>query len=194
MRALVRTVLRLGPPPGAREVDAYPEHDVLAEPATRGDVLLARGAPILDDVRLGAGAAVGPWCNLYGCEVGDATRIGPFVEVQRGARIGARCKVGSHSFVAAGTVIEDEVFVGHSVQFCNDRYPRSVNERGEPKGPPDWTLEPPLVRRGASIGSGAVVLPGVTVGEGAVVGAGAVVTRDVPAGETVAGNPARMLS
>ena len=126
--------------------------------------------------------------------IGDGSRIGPFVEIQRGATVGARCKISSHSFVCTGVVLEDEVFVGHGVVFTNDRYPRATTDDGALKGDADWTLEPTLVQRRASIGSGTVVLAGVTIGEGATVGAGAVVTRDVPAGAVVAGNPARALA
>jgi UDP-2-acetamido-3-amino-2,3-dideoxy-glucuronate N-acetyltransferase len=130
--------------------------------------------------------------NLYGCTVGDDTRLGSFVEVQKNATIGARCKVQSHTFVCEGVTIEDEVFVGHGVMFINDRDPRATAD-GRPQTEMHWVLEPTRVCRGASIGSGAVILGGVTVGAGALVGAGAVVTRDVPPGAVVAGNPARYL-
>ena len=146
---------------------------------------------VADDVRLGADVRLGPFVNLYGCEVGDHTRIGAFVEVQRGARIGARCKISSHSFICAGVVIEDEVFVGHGVIFINDRYPRATTADGRPQSDRDWRLEPTLVGRRAAIGSGAIVMCGVTIGAGAMVGAGALVTRDVPPGMLVAGHPAR---
>ena len=129
--------------------------------------------------------------NVYSDAIGEQTRVGAFAEVQAGAVIGRRCKISSHAFVCAGVTIEDEVFVGHGVMFCNDRNPRATRGDHELCGPGDWTLERTLVRRGASIGSGAVILPGVTIGERAVVGAGAVVTRDVGDGETVVGNPAR---
>lgn len=138
-----------------------------------------------------AGVKCVPPANLYGCIIGAGTRLGPYVEVGRGARIGERCKIGSHTFVCDGVTIEDEVFVGHGVMFTNDRHPRAVNSDGKPSGRSDWTLERTLVRRGASIGSGAVILPGVTIGEEAVVGAGAVVTHDVPNCAVVVGNPAR---
>jgi acetyltransferase-like isoleucine patch superfamily enzyme len=131
--------------------------------------------------------------NLYGCQIGDDTRIGPFVEVQRGASVGARCKISSHTFICEGVTIEDEVFVGHGVMFTNDLDPRATTADGRPQGPADWRVVPTRVCRGASIGSGAVLLAGVTVGPGALVGAGAVVTRDVPAGTIVAGCPARAL-
>lgn len=134
------------------------------------------------DVTLGVGARISPFCNLYECVIGADTFVGPFVEITSRVVIGARCKIQSHTFICAGVKIEDDVFVGHGVMFTNDRYPKVAG---------DWKLEPTLVRRGASIGSGAVVLPGVTIGAGAMVGAGAVVVRDVPDGATVVGNPAR---
>ncbi|HYL78871.1 MAG TPA: acyltransferase [Bryobacteraceae bacterium] len=144
--------------------------------------------PVADDVRLGKNTAIlyPDLVNLYGCELGDDTRVGPFVEIQKGARIGSRCKISSHTFICEGVTIEDEVFIGHGVMFINDRYPRAVS--------PDWRLEPTHVGHGASIGSGAVILCGVTIGPGATIGAGAVVTRDVEAGATVAGVPARLLN
>jgi UDP-2-acetamido-3-amino-2,3-dideoxy-glucuronate N-acetyltransferase len=130
--------------------------------------------------------------NLYGCEVGDDSRIGSFVEIQKNASVGARCKIQSHTFICEGVTIEDEVFVGHGVMFINDRDPRATSD-GTPQTGEDWSVEPTLVCRGASLGSGSVILGGVTVGAGALVGAGAVVTRDVPPGAVVAGNPARFL-
>ena len=130
--------------------------------------------------------------NLYGCSIGDETKVGTFVEVQKGAVIGARCKISSHSFVCEGVVIEDEVFIGHGVMFINDREPRATSD-GELKTDADWNLEPTYVKNGVSIGSGAVILCGVTIGEGALVGAGAVVTNDVAPGQVVAGIPARLL-
>jgi UDP-2-acetamido-3-amino-2,3-dideoxy-glucuronate N-acetyltransferase len=147
----------------------------------------------IDDVEFGTGVAVGPFVNLYGCSIGDDTRIGPFVEIQRGALVGARCKVQSHSFVCEGVTIEDDVFVGHGVVFVNDKYPRATTPDGRLQGPEDWTMLETVVERGASLGSGAIVLGGVRIGAGATVGAGAVVSRDVAAGETVAGVPARAL-
>lgn len=155
----------------------------------------ANDAPcrLLDDVRFGSGVFVGPFTNLYGCAVGDGTRIGPFVEIQRGARIGARCKVQSHTFVCEGVSVEDEVFIGHGVLFVNDKYPRATTEAGALQTADDWELLETVVERGASLGSGAIILGGVRVGAGAIVGAGAVVTRDVDPGAVVAGSPARAL-
>ena len=132
-------------------------------------------------------------CNLYGCTIGDETKIGPFVEIQAGAVVGAKCKISSHTFICSGVVIEDEVFVGHGVMFINDRYPRAVNSAGELKGPEDWSLTSTYVRKGASIGSGAVIMCGIVIGEGSSIGAGAVVTHNVADFEVVAGVPARVL-
>ena len=146
---------------------------------------------LIEEVDFGDGVVVYPFTNLYGCRIGDETRIGPFVEVQRDAVIGARCKIQSHAFVCSGVEIEDDVFVGHGVVFINDKFPRATGETGRPKGEADWELLRTVVRRGAAIGSGATILGGLTIGEEALVGAGAVVTRDVAAGTTVAGNPAR---
>lgn len=148
---------------------------------------------IAPDVKLGRNVQLFHFVNLYGCEIGDDTRIGTFVEVQRGARIGARCKISSHTFICEGVTIEDEVFVGHNVTFINDRYPRATTEDGRMKGAEDWACVPTLVKRGASIGSSATILCGVTIGAGAIVGAGAVVTKDVPDGAVVAGNPAAII-
>jgi UDP-2-acetamido-3-amino-2,3-dideoxy-glucuronate N-acetyltransferase len=149
--------------------------------------------PIGTDVKLGAGVKIPhpQLVNLYGCSVGDDTRIGSFVEIQKDAIIGARCKVSSHTFVCEGVTIEDDVFVGHGVMFTNDRYPRAT-AGGRPQTEADWTVVPTLVKRGASIGSGAVILCGLTIGEGALVGAGAVVTHDVPDAGLVYGSPARL--
>jgi len=149
---------------------------------------------VIDDVEFGEDVVVGPFVNLYGCSIGDGTRIGPLVEIQRGARIGARCKVQSHSFVCEGVTIEDDVFVGHGVVFVNDKYPRATTDEGDLQGPGDWTLLETVVERGASLGSGAIVLGGVRIGAGAMVGSGAVVTRDVAPGDVVAGVPARTTS
>jgi UDP-2-acetamido-3-amino-2,3-dideoxy-glucuronate N-acetyltransferase len=149
---------------------------------------------LLDDVTLGERVVVHAFANLYGCRIGDDSRIGSFVEIQRGAEIGARCKISSHSFVCTGVTIEDEVFVGHGVIFVNDKVPRATTETGALQGDQDWALLRTVVERGASIGSGAVVLGDVRIGAGALIGAGAVVTRDVGPGEIVVGNPARVLA
>lgn len=148
---------------------------------------------IAPDVKLGEGVRICEFANLYGCEIGDFTKIGTFVEVQKNARIGKRCKVSSHTFVCEGVTIEDDVFLGHNVTFINDRYPRAVNDGGRLQTEADWSCVPTRIKRGASIGSSATLLCGVTVGENAIVGAGSVVTRDVPANAIVAGNPARLL-
>jgi UDP-2-acetamido-3-amino-2,3-dideoxy-glucuronate N-acetyltransferase len=147
---------------------------------------------IAPNVKLGERVRIYDFTNLYGCEIGDDVKIGTFVEIQKGAKIGNRCKISSHTFICEGVTIEDEVFVGHNVTFINDRYPRAT-AGGALQTEADWTCVGTLVKRGASIGSGATLLCGVTVGENAVVGAGSVVTRDVPAGAVVAGNPARIL-
>ena len=149
---------------------------------------------LINDVRFGDGVIVRSFTNLYGCVIGDDTQVGPFVEIQRGATIGARCKIQSHTFICDGVEIGDEVFVGHGVVFINDKRPRATTDEGALQTDDDWELLPTVVERRASIGSGAVVLGGLRIGEGAIVGAGAVVTRDVPAGITVAGSPARELA
>ena len=148
---------------------------------------------VAPDVELGRDVKIYAFVNLYGCRVGDETRIGTFVEIQKGARVGARCKISSHTFICEGVTLEDEVFVGHGVMFINDRLPRATRADGAPQTEADWTLEATVVRRGASIGSNATILCGLEIGERAVVGAGAVVTKSVPAGAVVAGNPARVL-
>jgi UDP-2-acetamido-3-amino-2,3-dideoxy-glucuronate N-acetyltransferase len=148
---------------------------------------------VAPDVVLGAGVKIYAFVNLYGCEIGDETKIGTFVEIQKGVKIGRRVKVSSHTFICEGVTIEDEVFVGHGVMFTNDRYPRATTPDGGLQGDEDWQCIPTLVKRRASIGSNATVLCGVTIGENAIVGAGSVVTRDVPDGAIVAGNPARVL-
>ncbi|HEX8889937.1 MAG TPA: acyltransferase [Pyrinomonadaceae bacterium] len=148
---------------------------------------------IADDVVLGRDVSIYNFVNLYGCEIGDGTKVGSFVEIQKGARIGRNCKISSHSFICEGVLIEDEVFVGHGVSFINDKYPRATNESGELQTEADWKVEPTIVRRGASLGTGAIILGGITISERAIIGAGAVVTKDVPAGAVVAGNPARLL-
>lgn len=148
---------------------------------------------IAPDVKLGANVRIYSFTNLYGCEIGDDTKIGTFVEIQKGVRIGRRCKISSHTFICEGVIIEDEVFVGHNVTFINDLYPRATNAEGALQTEADWECIPTRVKRGASIGSGATLLAGITVGEHALVGAGSVVTRDVPPWTVVAGNPARIL-
>lgn len=148
---------------------------------------------IAPDVRLGEGVKIYAFANLYGCEIGDESKIGTFVEIQKGVKIGRRVKVSSHTFICEGVTIEDYVFIGHGVVFINDKYPRSTTETGELQTELDWECIPTLVKRGASIGSNATILCGVTIGEEAIVGAGSVVTHDVPPGAIIAGNPARIL-
>lgn len=148
---------------------------------------------IAPDVILGERVRVYAFTNLYGCEIGDDTKIGTFVEIQKGAKIGKRCKVSSHSFICEGVTIEDEVFIGHNVTFINDLYPRAVNTDGSLQSEADWQCRPTLIKRGASIGSSATLLCGVTVGEGALIGAGSVVIKDVAPWTVVAGNPARVI-
>ena len=148
---------------------------------------------IAPDVKLGKNVKLSEFINLYGCEIGDETKIGAFVEVQKGATIGKRCKISSHTFICEGVTIEDNVFVGHNVTFINDTYPRATTPDGELQTNHDWKVEATLVKRGASIGSGATVLCKVTIGENAIVGAGSVVTKDVPANTIVAGAPAKVL-
>src|SRR5690242_20444343 len=148
---------------------------------------------IAPDVKLGKDVKVYAFVNLYGCTIGDETKIGAFVEIQKGVTIGRRVKVSSHTFICEGVTIEDDCFIGHGVMFTNDKYPRATNPGGAPQSEADWAVVPTFVRHGASIGSNATILCGVTVGAGAIVGAGAVVTRDVPPGAIVAGVPARRL-
>lgn len=149
---------------------------------------------VAPDVRLGRNVTIHSFVNLYGCTIGDETRLGTFVEVQKGASIGRRCKISSHSFICEGVTIEDEVFIGHGVKFINDKYPRATTADGAPQTEADWKVQPTLVRRGASIGSNATILGGVVIGAGAIIGAGSVVTRSVQDGAVVAGNPARELA
>lgn len=148
---------------------------------------------IASDVKLGRNVRIYDFINLYGCEIGDDVKIGTFVEIQKGSKIGNRCKVSSHTFICEGVVLEDDVFIGHNVTFINDRYPRATNGKGQLQADSDWNCVGTLVKRGASIGSGAVLLCGITVGQNAMVGAGSVVTRDVPSDTIVAGNPARIV-
>jgi acetyltransferase-like isoleucine patch superfamily enzyme len=148
---------------------------------------------IAPTVRLGKDVKLSKFINLYGCEIGDETKIGAFVEIQKNARVGRRCKISSHTFICEGVDIEDNVFVGHSVTFTNDLYPRATTSSGELQSEADWKVEKTLVKKGASIGSGATILANVTIGENAIVGAGSVVRKDVPANAIVAGNPARFL-
>jgi len=145
------------------------------------------------DVKLGKDVKLSKFINLYGCEVGDNTKIGAFVEIQKNSRVGSNCKISSHTFICEGVTIEDGVFVGHGVTFINDRYPHATTSAGDLQTESDWAVEPTLVKKGASIGSGATVMAGVTVGENALVGAGSVVTRSVPPNVVVVGNPARIL-
>ena len=149
---------------------------------------------IAPDVKLGQGVIIHHFVNLYGCEIGDGTKIGSFVEIQKGVLVGRNCKVSSHTFICQGVTVEDEVFIGHGVIFINDRYPRATTAGGALQSDADWQVVPTVVKRGASIGSGTTILCGVIIGEGAIVGAGAVVTKHVPAGATVAGNPARLVT
>ena len=148
---------------------------------------------IAPDVKLGAGVQIYDFVNLYGCEIGDESQIGTFVEIQKNAKIGKRCKISTHTFICEGVIIEDECFIGHHVVFINDRYPKAANTDGSLQTDADWTVIQTRVKQRASIGSGAVILCGVTIGEGALVGAGSVVTKDVPPHSVVAGNPASVL-
>ena len=148
---------------------------------------------VAPDVKLGKDVKLSKFINLYGCEVGDQTKIGAFVEIQKNAKIGKNCKISSHTFICEGVTIEDNVFVGHGVTFINDSYPRATTPQGELKTETDWNMEPTLVKRGASIGSGATILSNVVIGENAMIGAGSVVTSHVPDNAIVAGNPARLL-
>jgi UDP-2-acetamido-3-amino-2,3-dideoxy-glucuronate N-acetyltransferase len=147
---------------------------------------------IASDVRLGHGVKLSKFINLYGCEIGDNTKIGAFVEVQKNATVGKNCKISSHTFICEGVTIEDNVFIGHGVTFVNDLYPRATTANGQLQGDRDWKVERTVVKKGASIGSGATVLCNVTIGENAIVGAGSVVTKDVPGSSIVAGNPAKV--
>ena len=148
---------------------------------------------IADDVKLGENVKLAKFINLYGCTIGDHTKIGTFVEVQKNAFIGRHCKIQSHTFICEGVTIEDEVFIGHGVTFVNDKYPRATNGNGALQNEQDWKVEPTIVKKGASIGSGVTILCNVTIGEKAIVGSGSVVTRNVPPNTIVAGNPARII-
>ena len=148
---------------------------------------------VAPDVKLGREVKLGKFINLYGCEIGDETKIGAFVEIQKNASVGKRCKISSHTFICEGVSIEDNVFIGHGVMFINDSYPRATASDGQLQTEADWKVERTVIRKGASIGSGATILAKVTVGENAIVGAGCVVTKDVPANTIVAGNPAKIL-
>lgn len=149
---------------------------------------------IAPDVKLGRDVKIHHFVNLYGCEIGDGSSIGSFVEIQKGARVGRNCKISSHSFICEGVSVEDEVFIGHGVVFINDKYPRATNADGKLQTDADWQVIATVVQSRASVGSKATILGGVTIGQGAIVGAGAVVTKDVPAGATVAGNPAKIVA
>jgi UDP-2-acetamido-3-amino-2,3-dideoxy-glucuronate N-acetyltransferase len=172
--------------PAASTVEGFLGPDVVAP--VRADF-----ARIAHDVKFGTGVRIFGFVNLYGCEIGDEVKIGSFVEIQRGAKVGHRCKISSHSFLCEGVILEDEVFIGHNVTFINDLYPRATTDDGTLQSDKDWNCVTTLVKTRASIGSGATVLCGITVGEGAIVGAGSVVTKDVPDYAVVAGNPARVL-
>jgi acetyltransferase-like isoleucine patch superfamily enzyme len=148
---------------------------------------------IADDVKLGKNVRLSKFINLYGCEVGDETKIGAFVEIQKNATIGKCCKISSHTFICEGVVVEDNVFIGHGVTFTNDSYPRATTPDGNLRNEADWKVERTVIKKGASIGSGATILSDTSIGENAIVGAGSVVTRDVPANSIVAGNPAKVL-
>ena len=156
-------------------------------------MVVADFARIAPDVKLGKDVKIYAFVNMYGCEIGDESKIGTFVEIQKGVRIGSRVKISSHSFLCEGVTVEDEVFIGHGVMFTNDKYPRATTDTGDLQSEADWVCIPTLVKKRASIGSNATILCGVTIGEQAMIGAGSVVTHDVPPGAVVAGNPARVI-
>ena len=145
------------------------------------------------DVVVGANVQIHAFVNLYGCSIGDNTKIGAFVEVQKGAKIGKNCKISSHSFICQGVTIQDNVFIGHNVIFINDRYPKATNREGDLQGGQDWSVVPTIVEQGASVGSSVTILCGITIGAGSIIGAGSVVVKDIPAGQIWAGNPAQFL-
>jgi acetyltransferase-like isoleucine patch superfamily enzyme len=155
--------------------------------------MLGQYCLIAPDVKLGRDVSIHHFVNLYGCEIGDGSKIGSFVEIQKGSRVGRNCKISSHTFICEGVTIEDEVFIGHGVTFINDKHPRATNDDGSLQSEKDWVVQPTIIRKGASIGSGAVILCNLSIGERAIVGAGAVVTHDVAAHSTVAGNPASVI-
>ena len=161
--------------------------------ASASESILDNYLSIAPEVKLGQDVKLSKFINLYGCDIGDETKIGAFVEVQKNATIGKHCKISSHTFICEGVTIEDNVFVGHGVTFINDSYPRATTSEGQLQTEADWRVERTLVKRGASIGSGATILSSVSIGENAIVGAGSVVTKDVPANTIVAGNPAKLL-
>jgi UDP-2-acetamido-3-amino-2,3-dideoxy-glucuronate N-acetyltransferase len=148
---------------------------------------------IAPDVKLGKGVKIYRFVNLYGCSIDDNSRVGCFVEIQKNAQVGKNCKISSHTFICEGVTIEDDVFIGHHVTFINDKYPRAINRGGEPQSEADWVVRPTVVKKGASIGSGATIMCDVTIGENSIIGANALVTKDVPANSIVAGNPARII-
>jgi acetyltransferase-like isoleucine patch superfamily enzyme len=148
---------------------------------------------VADDVKLGTGVYLSKFINLYGCEIGDETKIGAFVEIQKNASVGKRCKISSHTFICEGVLIEDNVFIGHGVTFINDSYPRATSDSGQLQTEADWKVERTVIKKGATIGSGATILPNISIGENAIVGAGSVVTKQVPPNSIVAGNPAKIL-
>ncbi len=148
---------------------------------------------IAPDVKLGKNVCIRDFANLYGCEIGDDVKIGTFVEIQKGVKIGNRCKISSHTFICEGVTLEDDIFIGHNVTFTNDRFPRATNGKGRLQTDAEWVCIRTLIKRGASIGSGTTLLCGITIGENAMIGAGSVVTKDVPPGTVVAGNPARVI-
>jgi UDP-2-acetamido-3-amino-2,3-dideoxy-glucuronate N-acetyltransferase len=154
---------------------------------------VGKNQSIARDVKLGKNVKIYDFVNLYGCEIGDNTKVGTFVEIQKGARIGKNCKISSHSFICEGVIIEDGVFVGHHVVFINDKYPRATNSRGALQTDEDWVVQRTFVKAGASLGSGAVIMGGILIGQNSIVGAGSIVTKSVPPDAVVAGNPARVL-